>query len=110
MNDQSKDQRGDPGPNSQRDSSGDSRKDSRRETYADDLDGEDLYGLGLGNGKTGEFTAAMNRLEKAVSEVVTEATDQLSGRATNLLDDTSRRLEAELRIRKASDDDAEIGQ
>ena len=53
----------------------------------------------------GEFTAAMNRLEKAVAEIVTVATGQLSDRATTLLDDTSRRLEAELRLRRVSDDE-----
>ncbi len=54
-----------------------------------------------------EFSAAMARLEKAVSEIVTVATGQLSDRATTLLDDTSRRLEAELRLRRVAEDPEE---
>ena len=54
-----------------------------------------------------EFSAAMERLEKAVSEIVTVATGQLSDRATTLLDDTSRRLEAELRLRRVAEEVAE---
>ncbi len=52
----------------------------------------------------------MARLEKAVAEVVATTTGQLSERATNLLDDTATRLEAELRFRRDSgnpDDAAE---
>ena len=55
-----------------------------------------------------EFSAAMTRLEKAVAEIVTVATGQLSERATTLLDDTSRRLEAEIRLRRVSDDVEEV--
>ena len=52
---------------------------------------------------SGEFSAAMARLEKAVQEIVTVTTDQLSERATSLLDDTTQRLESELRIRRVTD-------
>jgi phage shock protein C len=50
----------------------------------------------------------MTRLEKAVAEIVTVATGQLSERAATLLDDTSRRLEAEIRLRRVSDDVEEV--
>ena len=46
----------------------------------------------------------MARLEKAVGEIVTTTTGQLSDRATTLLDDTATRLEAELRFRQNSDE------
>jgi phage shock protein C len=55
------------------------------------------------SGDSGEFSAAMARLEKAVQEIVTVTTDQLSERATSLLDDTTQRLESELRIRRVTD-------
>jgi len=45
----------------------------------------------------------MARLEKAVAEIVTTTTGQLSDKATTLLDDTATRLEAELRFRQTSD-------
>ena len=51
----------------------------------------------------GDFSSAMARLEKALSEVVSEATGQVSERATTLLNDTSRRLESELRLRRSAD-------
>lgn len=51
----------------------------------------------------------MARLEKAVQEIVSLTTDQVSERATRVLDDTSRRLEAELRLRRETpDDDVEL--
>lgn len=56
----------------------------------------------------GDFSAAMARLEKAVSEIVSVATGQLSERATTLLDDTSQRLEAELRLRQTTEDTDEV--
>jgi len=55
------------------------------------------------SGDSGEFSAAMARLEKAVQEIVSVTTDQLSERATSLLDDTTQRLESELRIRRVTD-------
>ncbi len=70
-------------------------------------------GRGAQNSSTGanrEFAAAMARLEKAVGEVVKVTTDQLSERATTLLDDTSRRLEAELRLKRVSESNPQIEQ
>ena len=55
-----------------------------------------------------EFTDAMARLEKAVQEVVSVTTGQLSERATSLLNDTSARLEEELRLRRVADDPEEV--
>ncbi len=55
----------------------------------------------------GEFSAAMDRLEKAVSDVVDATTDELSGRARTLLDDAGKRVEAELRLRRMSGDSPE---
>jgi phage shock protein C len=63
-----------------------------------------------GGGTNGEFAAAMARLEKAVGEIVKVTTGQLSERATTLLDDTSQRLEAELRLKRASDTNPDIEQ
>jgi len=59
---------------------------------------------GSKQGDSGEFTAAMSRLEKAVQEIVTVTTGQLSERAATLIDDTTQRLESELRLRRATDD------
>jgi phage shock protein C len=56
----------------------------------------------------GEFSAAMARLEKAVQEIVTVTTGQFSDRAASLLDDTSKRLESELRLHRVTDDDPEV--
>lgn len=58
----------------------------------------------------GEFSAAMSRLEKAVQEVVDVTAGELTGRATTLIDDTSRRLEAELRLRRAESDSPEVAE
>lgn len=55
-----------------------------------------------------EFSDAIARLEKAVAEVVSTATGQLSERAASLLDDTSQRLEAEIRSRSVADDEDRI--
>ncbi len=55
-----------------------------------------------------EFSEAFTRLEKAVQEVVAATTGQLSERATSLLNDTSSRLEAELRLRRVADDPDEL--
>ena len=54
--------------------------------------------------ESGEFSVAMSRLESAVQEIVTVTTGQLTERATSLLDDTSKRLESELRLRRVTDD------
>ena len=54
-----------------------------------------------------EFTQAMNRLENAVQDLVSVTTGQLGDRATKLIDETSKRLEAELRLKKATEDDPE---
>ncbi|MEM7078918.1 MAG: PspC domain-containing protein [Pseudomonadota bacterium] len=55
-----------------------------------------------------DFTDAMTRLESAVQELVGATTDQLSQRATKIIDDTSKRIEAEIRMRNAVDDDEEV--
>ncbi len=57
-----------------------------------------------------DFKAAMSRLEKAVQEVVNVTTEELSDRATNLIDDTSKRLEAELRLRRAESESPDVEQ
>lgn len=54
-----------------------------------------------------EFSQAMNRLEKAVQDLVSVTAGELGGRATSLIDETSKRLEAELRLKKASGNDPE---
>lgn len=55
-----------------------------------------------------DFTDAMTRLESAVQELVGATTDQLSMRATKIIDDTSKRIEAEIRMRNAVEDDEEV--
>ena len=50
-----------------------------------------------------EFSAAMSRLEKAVQELVTATTGEITERATSLLDETSKRLESEIRLKKVED-------
>ncbi|XOV82034.1 MAG: PspC domain-containing protein [bacterium] len=67
------------------------------------------YNSSSRSSQSSEFSAAMARLEKAVAEIVTTTTGQLTDRATTLLDDTANRLEAELRFRKATDD-PEVGE
>lgn len=57
-----------------------------------------------------DFKAAMSRLEKAVQEVVNVTTEELSDRATNLIDDTSKRLEAELRLRRVETESPDVEQ
>ncbi|MCR9258492.1 MAG: PspC domain-containing protein [Pseudomonadaceae bacterium] len=64
---------------------------------------QDSYNSSRRSSQSNEFSAAMARLERAVSEIVTTTTGQLSDRATTLLDDTATRLEAELRFRQTSD-------
>ena len=60
---------------------------------------------------SGEFSAAMSRLESAVQEIVSVTTGQLTERATSLLNDTSKRLESDLRLRRVTDDpEVERGQ
>lgn len=83
-------------------------KDSDDPRYEPDPD-DPLYEPGSRRGETGasdggEFSAAMARLEKAVQEIVTVTTGQFSDRAASLLDDTSKRLESELRLRRVTDD------
>jgi phage shock protein C len=46
--------------------------------------------------RSGEFQAAVSRLERAVEELVTTARDQFSDRATTFIDETTSRLEAQL--------------
>ena len=55
-----------------------------------------------------EFSQAMNRLENAVQDLVSVTAGQLGDRATALIDETSKRLEAELRLKRASEDDPEV--
>ena len=50
----------------------------------------------------------MGRLERAVQDLVTVTAGQLGDRATQLIDDTSKRLEAELRVKRASSEDPEV--
>ena len=55
-----------------------------------------------------EFSDAIGRLEQAVQELVAVTAGELSDRATTLLDETSKRLEDELRFRRTTgDEDAE---
>ncbi|MEE4283529.1 MAG: hypothetical protein V2I41_16425, partial [Pseudomonadales bacterium] len=65
---------------------------------------QDSYNSSRRSSQSNEFSAAMARLEKAVAEIVTTTTGQLSDRATTLLDDTATRLEAELRFRNTTDE------
>ena len=53
------------------------------------------------------FSAAMNRLESAVEELVSVTTGELGSRATNLIEDTTKRIEAELRLKKVAEEDPE---
>lgn len=53
--------------------------------------------------EVGDFSAAMNRLEKAVQELVSVTTGEITGRAASLIEETSKRLEAELRLKKVAD-------
>jgi len=56
-----------------------------------------------------EFSVAVSRLEKAVQDLLSATTGQISERATSLLDDTSKRLESELRLNRfgGSSDESE---
>jgi len=56
----------------------------------------------------GDFQASVARLERAVQEVVATARQQVSGRATSFLDETSRRLERELGRRGARRDSVDV--
>ncbi len=49
----------------------------------------------------------MARLEKAVQELVSVTAGELGGRATTLIEDTSKRLEAELRLKRVAEDPEE---
>jgi len=51
-----------------------------------------------------EITAAVERFEKAVQDLVSATAGHLGDRATNLIDETSKRLEAEVRLKRASSD------
>lgn len=48
------------------------------------------------DGRGGDFQSAVSRLERAVQALVTSAREQVSDRATTLLDETTSRLEAQL--------------
>lgn len=75
----------------------------------DKPDGSRVPPDGTSGGSTdnsGEFSAAMERLEKAVQEIVTVTTGQFSERATGLINETSKRLEMELRLRRVAEDEA----
>jgi phage shock protein PspC (stress-responsive transcriptional regulator) len=54
-----------------------------------------------------EFSLAMTRLEKAVQELVTATTGEITDRATSLLDDTSKRLESEIRLKRVAEEHPE---
>ena len=45
----------------------------------------------------------MSRLEKAVQELVTATTGEITDRATSLLDETSKRIESEVRLKKVEE-------
>ena len=63
-----------------------------------------------GGGEQRDFSAAMSRLEQAVQGLVDVTTEELSERATSLIDDTSRRIESELKVRRASKDSPDLEQ
>ena len=52
-----------------------------------------------------DFSQAMGRLEKAVQDLVTVTTGELGERATSVINETSKRLESELRLKRATGDD-----
>jgi len=75
----------------------------------DKPDGSRVPPDGTSSGNTdnsGEFAVAMERLEKAVQEIVTVTTGQFSERATGLINETSKRLEMELRLRRVAENEA----
>jgi phage shock protein C len=55
----------------------------------------------------GEFSDAVDRLERAVRELVSAAKDQTFDRATGFIEDTSRRIESELRFNRVADEEAD---
>ncbi len=55
-------------------------------------------------GENREIAEAMARFEKAVQDLVSTTAGHLGDRATSLIDETSKRLEAELRLKRASSD------
>ena len=55
----------------------------------------------------GEFSDAMSRLEKAVQDLVTVTAGELGERATSVINETSKRLEAELRLNINTGEDPE---
>ena len=55
------------------------------------------------NRDSNEFSAAMSRLEKAVQELVSATTGEITDRATSLLDETSKRIESEIRLKKVEE-------
>ncbi len=58
-----------------------------------------------------EITAAMARFEKAVQDLVSATAGHLGDRATSLINETSKRIEAEVRLKRVTDDpQAEPGQ
>lgn len=57
------------------------------------------------SGSGSEFSQAMSRLEQAVQNLVTVTTGELGERATSVINETSKRLEAELRLKRATGKD-----
>lgn len=54
--------------------------------------------------QSNDITAAMTRFEKAVQDLVAATAGHLGDRATGLIDETSKRLEAELRLKRVTGD------
>lgn len=59
------------------------------------------------NQEGGDFTDAVSRLESAVQELVSVAKDQTFDKATRFIDETSKRIESELRFNRVADEDAD---
>lgn len=70
-----------------------------------DRDKTDRQSNRSGPASGGEFSNAMSRLEKAVQDLVTVTTGELGDRATSVINETSKRLEAEFRLKRATGDD-----
>ena len=54
-----------------------------------------------------DFSQAVNRFESAVQELVSATAGELSDRVTNLINDTTTRLESELRVKRMAADDVD---
>lgn len=50
-----------------------------------------------------DFSVAMSRLEKAVQELVSATTGEITDRASSLLDETSKRIESEVRLKRVEE-------